>query len=300
MTPPALERPPSASARWRRLVRARRAEMGRLATDGGAVGAAYWDSRSRARRFADRTAGTATGDPLLARLRRVTRSTTTVLDVGAGPGRFTLALAPRVSAVMAVDASTAMSSLLRSAVRRAGLSNVTAVTGRWEEVDVAPADVVLCSYVLPLIDDAAPFLAKLEAHCRRDAFVYVSAMAADAFSDPFWRHFHGRPRQPGPTYLDAVAVLAELGITTDVEVVEVRVRSRYKSVAAAARSYREGLLLEDTAEVRRELRGLLADWLVRDGDAWRPPLRTTPAAVIHWSAVPGATTPRPGADRRRR
>jgi SAM-dependent methyltransferase len=217
----------------------------------------------------------------------VTRKTATVLDIGAGPGRFTLALAPRVAEVVAVDPSKAMASLLGRAVRQAALDNVSAVVGRWEEVDVAPADVVLCSYVLPLIDDASAFLAKLDAHCRAHAFVYLSALSPDAFSEPLWRHFHGKPRQSGPTYFDAVAVLAELGITAGVEVVEVRVRTRYKSVAAAARSYREGLLLPDTADVRKELRGLLAQWLVPDGDLWRPPLRTTPAAIIHWSPAAG-------------
>ncbi len=262
--------------------------MDRLTPDGGAMGAAYWDSGTRARRFAARTAGSAASDPLLARVRRVVRSSTTVLDVGAGPGRFSLALAPRVAEVVAVDASAAMGSLLRRAAREARLANVTVVTGRWEEVHVAPADVVLCSYVLPLIEGAAAFLAKLDAHCGAHCFVYLSALSPDILSEPFWRHFHGRPRQAGPTYLDAVAVLDELGIRADVEVVEVRVRTRYDNVAAAARSYREGLLLPDTAVVRRELRGLLAQWLVAEGDVWRPPLRTTPAAIIHWSPAAGS------------
>ncbi len=288
MTSPLLRGGEGASKRWRRLVRARRAEMDRLVPDGGAVGASYWDSR--ARRFAARTAGSGARDPLLARIRRVTRSSTTVLDVGAGPGRFALALAPRVAEVVAVDASPVMGSLLRRASRQAGLANVTTVTGRWEEVEVGPADVVLCSYVLPLVDDAAGFLAKLDAACRGDAYVYLSALSADAFSDPFWRHFHGKPRQPGPTYLDAVAVLAEVGIRADVEVVEVAVRTRHNSVAAAARSYREALLLPDTAEVRRELRGLLSGWLVADGNVLRPPLRTTPAAIVHWSPRPRRRT----------
>ncbi len=255
--------------------------MNRLVPGGGAVGADYWNTR--ARRFAARTAGTAETDPLLARIRRVARARSTMLDVGAGPGRFALALAPRVARVVAVDASPVMGSLLRRAARRAGATNITTVTGRWEEVDVERADVALCSYVLPLVDDAATFLAKFNATCEQHAFVYLSALSPDAFSDPFWRHFHGRPRQPGPTYLDAVAVLAELGISADVEVVEVSVRTRYQSIAAAARSYRESLLLADTAEVRRELRGLLSGWLIADGDVWRPPLRTTPAAILHWS-----------------
>ena len=256
---------------------------------GGAAGPDYWNSR--ARRYAARTTGTANRDPFLARVRRVTGSRNTVLDVGAGPGRFALALAPRVAQVVAVDASPVMGSLLRSAARRQGSTNVITVTGRWEEVDVDPADVVICSYVLPLIDDSARFLAKLDRHCRRHAFVYLSAFSGDAFADPFWRHFHGKPRQPGPTYLDALAVLAELGIKASVEVVEVPVRTRHKSVAAAARSYRESLMLPDTAEMRRELRGLLSGWLIAEGDAWRPPLRTTPAAILSWRGQSARATP---------
>lgn len=269
-----------AARRWRRLVRARLAEMERLRPDGGAVGSKYWDSR--ARRFADRTAGTASGDPLAARLRRAATNKSSLLDVGAGTGRFSLALAPRVAEVVAVDASAVMLSFLRREARRSGLTNITTVVGRWEDVEVTPADLVLCAYVLPLIEDAAGFLSKLDSACRGDAFVYLSAMSTDAFFDPFWRHFHGVSRRPGPTFLDAVAVLAELDIKADVEIVELPVRSRFRSVASAARDYRDNLLLPDTPEVRAELRSMLRTWLVRDGDALRPPLRTTPAAILHW------------------
>ncbi|HWH35321.1 MAG TPA: class I SAM-dependent methyltransferase [Acidimicrobiales bacterium] len=283
MTPagPADRRAESAAGRWRRLVRARRREMNRLSPGIGALGADYWNQR--ARRYAARTSPSVAGDPLLRRLRRVSGARTTLLDVGSGPGRFALALAPRVAHVVAVDSSETMGDILRRAVRRAGINNVTTVTGRWEDVEVEGTDVALCAYVLPLVEGAANFLAKLDTAARRHAFVYLSALSGDAFHDPLWRHFHDRPRHPGPTYLDAVAVLAELDIRPDVAVVEVPVRTRFTSVAAAARTYREVLLLDDTAEVRRELRGLLANWLVADGDAWRPPMRTSPAAIIHWT-----------------
>lgn len=257
--------------------------MDRLVPGGGAVGAAYWDGRA-ARRYAARVSADVGRDPFLRRVRRVVSSRTTLLDVGAGPGRFSLALAPRVAEVVAVDASATMGQLTRRAARQGGITNLTTVTGRWEEVDIEPADVSICSFVLPLIDDAAGFLDKQAAASLRHGFLYLSALPTDAFNDAFWRYFHGKPRQCGPSYLDAVGVLGELGIKADVEVVEVPVRTRYTSVAAAARTYRQGLLLDDTAEVRRELRGLLTDWLIADGDAWRPPVRTTPAAVIHWSA----------------
>lgn len=255
--------------------------MERLQPGRGAVGAAFWDSR--AKRFAARMpASTAPSDPFYRRLRRATGRRSTVLDVGAGPGRFTLALAPHVAAVTAVDPSKGMLDICRRQARAQRLANVSCVHGRWEEVDVAPADVALSSYVLPLIADAPRFLRKLDEAATQRAFLYLGAFSLDAVMDPLWRHFHGLPRKPGPTYLDAVDVLRELGLAPTVEVVEVPSRARFKTVAEAAKDYRDQLCVPDTPEARKELRGLLADWLVPRGGELGPPLKTVPAAVISW------------------
>ncbi|MFN2607627.1 MAG: class I SAM-dependent methyltransferase [Acidimicrobiales bacterium] len=270
-----------AARRWRALVRARRREVERL--DPGRPGpsdARYWDAR--ARKLAARALGTAAGDPFLARLRRLSGARTTVLDVGAGPGRFSLALAPRVAGVVAVDPSPRMLALVATAARRAGLANVATVEGRWEDVEVAPADVAFASYVLPVVDDAPRFLAHLDAAARRHALLYLGAFTADAVTDPLWRHFHGRPRAPGPTWLDAADVLDEMGIRASVEVVEVPVRTRFHSLAEAVADYRDLLAVPDDAPTRAELRRLLRWWLVGPPGALRPPVATLPAAVVRW------------------
>ena len=271
-----------AAARWRKLVRGRRAEMERLQPGRGAIGPALWDAR--AKRFASRMGlSTAAGDPLYRRLRRATTRRSTVIDVGAGPGRFTLTLAPHVAAVTAVDFSRGMLDVLRRQARALGLTNVTCVHGPWQDVYVEPADVAFSSYVLTLVTDAPAFLARMDASATERAFLYLGAYTADAILDPFWRHFHGSSRKPGATYLDAVDVLREMGLSPTTEVVEVASRTRYKTVAAAAKEYREQLCLPDTPEIRKELRGLLADWLVPRGDALGAPLKTVPAAIICWS-----------------
>lgn len=274
-------------------MRGRLAEMERLQPGRGALGAAFWDSRAKG--FAARMgAFDATADPLHRRLRRATGRRSTVLDVGAGPGRFTVSLAPHVAAVTAVDPSGAMLDICRRRARREGLGNVVCVHGRWEEVDVGPADVAFSSYVLPLIADAPRFLTKLDAAAGERAFLYLGALSADAVFDPLWRHFHRHPRRPGPTYLDAVDLLKELGVRPEVEVVEVPTRSRFKTAAEAAREYRDELLLADTPEIRRELRELLASWLVPRAGGLGPPLRTVPAAVISWKPRGGRTRSREG------
>ncbi|MGI9023099.1 MAG: class I SAM-dependent methyltransferase [Acidimicrobiales bacterium] len=277
-----------AARRWRTLVRARRAEIERLdpgrsgPTDGG-----YWDRR--ADRFAACLSDPLTGDAFLARLRRLTGSRTTVIDVGSGPGRFALALAPRVAGVVAVDPSRAMLDLLREQARRRGLANVAVAAGRWDEVDVEPADVVFASYVLPVVADAPAFLAKMDATARRHALLYLGAFTNDAIVDPLWRHFHGRPRRPGPTWLDVADVLREMGIDAKVEIVEVPNRARFASLGEAVDDYRDLLALPDTTETREELRRLLRSWLVGPAHALRTPVATLPAAVVRWRP----TGPRP-------
>jgi SAM-dependent methyltransferase len=216
---------------------------------------------------------------------------TTVLDVGSGPGRFALAIAPRVAEVVALDPSRAMLAILRREVRKRGLANVRTVEGRWPEAREAvnPVDVAFSSYVLPIVDDAPRFLRALDAAARRHAFLYLGAFTADAVVDPLWRHFHGTPRRPGPTWLDAVAVLREIGIDPEVEVVEVRSRTRFATLGEAVRDYRDLLVLPDTPDVRRELAGLLRQWLVKSEGALRPPIATLPAAVVRWQpSGPGA------------
>ncbi len=255
--------------------------MERLSPGVGVGRPGFWDER--ADRFAARVpVGAAARDPFLRRVRRAARPEDTVLDVGAGTGRFALTLAPDVAHVTAVDLSPAMLALLRGEAEALGLGNVTTVEGRWEQVEVPPADIVLCSYVLPIVADVRPFVAKLDAAARREVFLYLGAFSADALLDPLWRHFHGEPRRPGPTWVDAVGVLRELGIAPRVKTVEVANRGRYATLAEAVEDYRDHLLLPDTPELRDELAGLLESWLVRRDGAYRSALRTSPAAIVRW------------------
>jgi SAM-dependent methyltransferase len=205
-----------------------------------------------------------------------------VVDVGAGAGRFALGLAPRVSTVTAVDPSAGMLRQLRRRARALGVGNIRCVRGRWEDVDVRPADFAFSAYVLPLVEDAVPFLERLDASARRSAAVVLSAVSGDAVWDVLWRHFHGGPRSPGPTWLDAVALLRELGMDPEVEVVEPSYRARYTTMREAVDDVVPLLALADTSKVRAELQQVLEAWLVRRGGGLAPPVRTLPAAVVSW------------------
>ncbi len=275
-----------AAARWRRLVTGRLEELSRLSPAAGSVSGSFWDGR--AERYAKNVRATdAARDPFLRRLRRVTDASTSVVDVGAGTGRHALALAPGVRHVTAVDPSAAMLAVLRRGAEQLAITNLTTLQAPWDSADVATCDVACSSFVVTLVPDGAAFLAKLDAVARRRVLLYLGAYCGDAVLDPLWRCFHDVPRVPGPSYIDALAVLGELGIEPVVRVVEVADKRRFATIQEAAEHYREWLLLDDTPAVMRELERLLAAWLMGRRGSLRAPLRSMPAAIIEWEPRSG-------------
>jgi SAM-dependent methyltransferase len=79
----------------------------------------------------------------------------TVVDLGAGTGQFTLAIAPRADRVVAVDVSPVMLERLVAKVAAAGASNVECVRAGFltYEHRGAPADLVYSRYALHHLPD---------------------------------------------------------------------------------------------------------------------------------------------------
>ena len=154
-----------AAARWRKLVSDRLAEMRRLSPGSGSLSGSFWDGR--AERYASQLrVQDAMTDPFLRRLRRVTDASSSAVDVGAGTGRFALALAPAVRQVTAVEPSAAMLAQLRRGAEQLGVGNVHTIQATWEDADVAKVDVAFSAFVVTLVAEAGPFLAKLDAAAR--------------------------------------------------------------------------------------------------------------------------------------
>ncbi|MGH9286289.1 MAG: class I SAM-dependent methyltransferase, partial [Acidimicrobiales bacterium] len=144
----------------------------------------FWDAR--AKRYPTLASGVP--DLLVRRVARAAGRRGSVIDVGAGPGRHALPLAARVAAVTAVDSSPGMLAVLGREARRRDITNLTLVKARWGEVEVAPAEVVLASNVVPLVAEAGTFLAAMDRAATRRAFVSMNAVSTDSLVDPIWRH----------------------------------------------------------------------------------------------------------------
>ncbi len=268
-------------ARWRDIVERRRVQMETAQAHAPRSGDDYWAKRAKQYRKAlhERT----DEDPFLIHLRSSLTRESSVLDVGAGTGRHTLALAPVVAHITAVDPSAAMLGLLREDVAAQGITNVTAVASAWLDADVPAADVVICSHVLYPIADVAPFVRKLESAARQRVFVYVRV-------DPLptdiglWSEFYGIALQGQPTYFDLAGVLAQLDIAADVEVVDHVFTWTFADLDEAFVQVRNSLCLPEGDDAAgAKLRALLEARLVRwPNGRLGPEIASARSAIVSW------------------
>lgn len=138
----------------------------------------------------------------------------TVLDVGAGGGAASLALAPAVTHITANDQQADMLEAFAADATARGIPHRT-VPGRWPDAAAAAgrADVVVSHHVLHNVVDLPPFVSALTAAARRGVVVEMLAQHPMAWLDALWVRFHDLRRPPPATTDDAVAVLHELGVT---------------------------------------------------------------------------------------
>lgn len=142
----------------------------------------------------------------------------TVLDVGCGGGDATFALVGPLRSATGVDQQQDMLDLFTAGAAARGIG-AAAVRGKWPDAAPTvpgPHDVVVSHHVLHNVVDLPPFLSALTGAAARGVVVEMLPQHPMAWLDPLWERFHGLHRPPSATDADAVAVLAELGITPDV------------------------------------------------------------------------------------
>src|SRR6266487_3680152 len=150
----------TAIERWKAILTARAQQMDAAYARLGRTSADFWDRRAKG--FHRITRDTVASDPFFARLRSKVTPHTTILDVGAGTGRFTLALAPLAKHIIAIEPNVAMLDYLRRDASEQRRTNVSLLQTTWQDAaNDLSADIVICSHVLYPIMDIEPFLAKL-------------------------------------------------------------------------------------------------------------------------------------------
>jgi SAM-dependent methyltransferase len=269
-------------ARWRALVEQRHEQGRRL--DRQHRRADAW--AGRAQRFSRYVAETGRDDPLLHRLLARVDAQTTVLDVGAGPGRHAIPLAKVAEQVTVVEPSAAMREQLAANVAEAGITNLRVVAAEWPDLQatpdaVDPVDLVVCAHVLYPTVEVEPFLRALDAAATRAVYLTLRLGQREGAYLPLFEQVWGEPRALAPTALDLFDVAHQLGFPANFETVPFQAWREYASFEEAVEQLRADVLNPDNAAAEAKIRAFLAANL-RERDGRLGLDHDAPRAAIVW------------------
>lgn len=268
------------AGRWRALIGDRDTQRGAAYRDGDAERDPW---TSRADRFAAYSQGLPADDPLYLRLLATVRPEDTVLDVGAGAGRYAVPLAALARQVVAVEPSPAMRQHLAARLAAEGVGNVTVVGAPWPEAATEVADVTLCSHVVYGVREIAPFLRELDRRTRRTVLIAIRVDQHPGLHE-LARALFGEERVRQPALLDLYNALAEIGIIADVQILPASGGFRFADHEAAVAHFRDRLRLSPGSPTEAQLRAIVAEQLVQEDDGrWRWPSQPPRNAIVSWT-----------------
>lgn len=248
---------------WGEVVEAREKQAARHSDSG------YWDRRANS--FARSTQ--ARVDDFLRVLEPYLSPRKTLLDVGAGTGRHAVPLAERLEWVTAVEPSEGMRSHI------AARDNITVIASSWEDAEVAPADLVICSHVLYGIAEPVPFVTKLERSARERVFVMMRESDLPHPAAEVRRRLRRDDQARLPRFSELFMLLLQMGIAPDVAFLRYPINTRYSDMEEAVVDVR-AIFGEDWVEDAG--RAALADILRRDGDELVYDGGIALSGVAHW------------------
>lgn len=210
-----------------------------------------------------------------------------VLDIGAGPGIYSVPLAGRGCQVTAIEPSPLMRKALEENIHQNGVTGITVIPKRWEDVTAEELDgsfdTVIASYSLTMMD-IGEALAKMRDCCTGTVhlFWFLTSPAWVQVNRDLWPLLH-KGEFPGEPTADWLwQILREMDIYANVEV-EVKFPARvYASVDDAVQEFSRRLRCTTPAHeeivrnyfqsvLRKETRGFVLG-------------RETLGAHIWWSA----------------
>ena len=141
-----------------------------------------------------------------------------VLDVGSGGGRASMALVPPAATLVAVDHQQGMLDAFADAATRRGVTSHLFL-GDWPAVadEVPECDVVVCHHVAYNVADIVPFLQALDAHARRRVVLELPQHHPLSNMNPLWKQFWDLDRPTRPTAGNLAAIARALGFDAHLE-----------------------------------------------------------------------------------
>ena len=223
-------------------------------------------------------------EPTLETLRSLLQPADTVLDIGAGGGRYALPLALVSRSVIAIEPSHGMRRVLSEGMAEHGITNIEAVDGRWPEIAAGvQGDVALMSHIGYDIEQIGPFLDAMESAARRLCIAVLLNQPPPTEADRLWPFVHCVQRSALPALPEFLTLLLARGRLFEVRLVE-RSAQSYEQPEQALTWLRQQLWTAPDSDKDRRLQSVSRERLhERNGRfalSWEPVY----VGVVTWSA----------------
>lgn len=198
-------------------------------------------------------------------------STSTVLDIGCGPGTLAIPLAKRVKSVTALDLSNKMLQYVKKNADVEGLTNITCLQKNWEDVvidrDIIPHDLVVSSRSFPERD---PLQAIKLMNSAAIKYVYIIMWANGDEYENFYRLAYGnigKRYRPAPDYIYVYNMLYQEGILANVEFIDYVDDAHYPNIDVAMDDWIGRIRPENDVQKNR-LKAHLLKYFVPNNNFW--------------------------------
>lgn len=219
-------------------------------------------------------------DPLLEHILESLAPDLTVLDIGAGIGRWTVPMAGKVRRVTAVEPLEGMRRVLAERVAARGIANLEIVNAPWDRAEVSPHDVAIAAHATYATPDLLGFVEKMERCARRICYLALRLPAHDGAIGELSQQIHGLWHD-SPNFIVGYNLLLSAGRYPNVLIERTPVRYWIDpSIDAALVRARRHLRLADD---RHDgiIKGVLTRRLVRTDQGFRWP-DCMRSALIWW------------------
>lgn len=155
--------------------------------------------------------------PILEKMIKFIGSTSTVLDIGAGAGAYTIPFAKAAKKVTVVEPSKGQISRLMERAERERLKNIEVINKRWEDVEkeeLDEYDLVNAAYCFHMPDIKMALQKMLNA---ANFFLFLITLAEYCFDDVY-EIIIGK-HDNSPNYIYLYNILYQMGIPANVEIV---------------------------------------------------------------------------------
>lgn len=182
----------------------------------------------------------------------------TLLDIGAGTGKWALYASAYAARITAFEPSLAMQKVLQEKIEEARITNIDIVTGTWPEDGAEPHDFILASHSMYGVGDLRAFVDAMNRVARKGCIMVLRAPFADSVMAVAAQKVFGQPYD-SPNFQIAYNALLSMDIYPNVvmEAYGTWPSWKHDSLEEALEEVKSRLDLVDSQEHDQFLRDLL-------------------------------------------